>query len=153
MPNFNHSFGDNHPWSFRRCWASTASQDLHRKGGLKMMLIVSWSIPILASVLSFIIPPAFSSELSFGFFIFAFSENWSLTALYTRGSKLWLYQTRPWSFWFTLVKSATSEMHLLASYERCSACSWSLPFAIQFQDLKNYQKVPSVQLVINYNRH
>ena len=24
---------------------------------------------------------------------------------------------------------------------------------LQFQDLKNYQKVPSVQLMINYNRH
>ena len=47
------------------------------KGGLKMMLIVSWSIPILASVLSFIIAPASSFVLSFGFFIFAFSENWS----------------------------------------------------------------------------
>ena len=48
---------------------------LKEKGGLKMMLIVSRSIPILASVLSFIIPPASSPELSFGFFIFAFSEN------------------------------------------------------------------------------
>ena len=73
MPNFNHSFGDNQPWSFRCCWVSTASQNLHRKGGLKMMLIVSWSILILASVLSFIIPPASSPELSFEFFIFAFS--------------------------------------------------------------------------------
>ena len=73
MPNFNHSFGVNQPWSFRCCWVSTASQNLHRKGGLKMMLIVSWSILILASVLSFIIPPAFSPELSFGFFIFALS--------------------------------------------------------------------------------
>ena len=32
-----------------------------------MMLIVSWSIPILASVLSFIIAPASSFVLSFGF--------------------------------------------------------------------------------------
>jgi len=38
------------------------------KGGLKVMLIVSWSIPILASVLSFIIPPASSPVLSFGLF-------------------------------------------------------------------------------------
>ena len=37
------------------------------------MLIASWSIPILASVLSFIIPPASSLVLSFGFLIFAFS--------------------------------------------------------------------------------
>ena len=37
------------------------------------MLIVSWSILILAPVLSFIIPPASSPELSFGFFIFALS--------------------------------------------------------------------------------
>ena len=43
------------------------------KGGFKVMLIVSWSIPILVSVLSFIIPPASSLVLSFGFFIFAFS--------------------------------------------------------------------------------
>ena len=43
------------------------------KGGLKMMFIVSGSIPILASVLSFIILPASSLVLSFGFFIFAFS--------------------------------------------------------------------------------
>ena len=41
---------------------------------LKVMLIVSWSIPILASVLSFIIPPASSFVLSFGFLIFAFSD-------------------------------------------------------------------------------
>ena len=43
------------------------------KGRLKVMLIVSWSIPILASVLSFIIPPASSLVLPFGFLIFAFS--------------------------------------------------------------------------------
>ena len=41
---------------------------------LKVMLIVSWSIPILASVLSFIIPPASSFVLSFGFLIFAFGD-------------------------------------------------------------------------------
>ena len=41
---------------------------------LKVMLIVSWSIPILASVLSFIIPSASSFVLSFGFLIFAFGD-------------------------------------------------------------------------------
>ena len=163
------------------------------------MLIVSWSIPILASVLSFIIPPASSFMLSFGFLIFAFGDLsifffhfLVVVVLLHRKKKtkqlrarpvsmkltirmevrvtctlaiatgvfticwvppvivlvfaaktlklngplhMWLQtlalsNSRPWTFWFTLLKSETSQMHSLASCERFSACSlcFSLPF-------------------------
>ena len=55
------------PWGFHCVTKSSW------KKAFKVMLIASWSIPILASVLSFIIPPASSLVLSFGFLIFAFS--------------------------------------------------------------------------------